>query len=617
MKKYLFLLLTLTFLNITFADITVTVPAVFETDYGYVGTTINIDVKVSNGSGHVFIDTLPVTGMDMQSSARIAAKVAFDVCNRDQENYDVYYIVRSKVPIVGGPSAGGALCVATIAALNNWSINRDVMMTGMIYPDGGIGPVGGILEKLKAAKIAGAKYFLIPYGERYVTVEDPYSKNNNITVDVVEYGKKLGVKVIEIKSIYDAIYYFTNHTLVEGNYSPNPVLEDIYKEKMKNLADEVLKLTKENYNYVNNRLNNDSSVMLNYQMEINLKKRLEESKKDLNVAQRLYSQGYYYAATSKAFGVMINLEVINTTLNYMESTDKRGYLKDYLINIQKDIDDKKEIIKNKSLTKSNFEYILASKSRIYEGEDLMDKAWKEYYNGNFLSAIEYASYGKWRGKSAIWWLKLADEDVPSDEELIDESQFIPLAQKYLDNAEIVVFYSSLVLPDTGLIDDAEDKLDKAREYYEKGEYLLSIAESIDAYVYATTSLNYNNTDMKYLKDMAEKKIYKVMDNYGYLPVSAMGYYEYANSLNDTFSKVLYYEYSAAYSQMDIDILKEIGHRYRRESNTFILQNLSSSTGRIYSEDHHVLYAVAVNIIYLFIGLFCGVLVGYFIRKDNN
>ena len=100
MRKYLILLLIPIFLSTVFGDTTITVPAVSKTDYGYVGTTINIDVKVSNGSGHVFIDTLPVTEMDMQSSARIAAKVAFDVCNKNQKDYDVYYIVRSKVPII-------------------------------------------------------------------------------------------------------------------------------------------------------------------------------------------------------------------------------------------------------------------------------------------------------------------------------------------------------------------------------------------------------------------------------------------------------------------------------------------------------------------------------------
>jgi len=617
MKKYLLFLLISIFLNIAFGDVTITVPAVSKTDYGYVGTTINIDVRVSNGSGHVFIDTLPVTEMDMQSSARIAAKVAFDVCNKNQKDYDVYYIVRSKVPIVGGPSAGGALCVATIAELNNWSINRDVMMTGMIYPDGGIGPVGGILEKLKAAKVAGARYFLIPYGERYVTLEGLSTEGGNTTIDVVEYGKKLGVKVVEVRSIYDAIYYFTNYTLVEENYTSNPILEEAYRRKMKNLADEVLKLTENSYNYVNDRLNNNLNVGLNYQMETNLKKRLKECSNDLKMAKKLYSQGYYYAATSKAFGVMINLETINTTLNYIESTDKRSYLKNYLINIQEDIENKKKIIKNKKLTKNNFEYILASKSRIYESEDLIDKAWKEYYNDNPFSAIEYASYGKWRGKSAIWWLGLSsDEGILPDGEHIDEYQLMPLAQKYLDNAEVVVLYCSMVLPETGLIEDAEEKLDKAKEYYEKGEYLLSITESIDAYVYATTYLNYN-TDTDYLKERAEKRIYKVMGRYRYLPVSAMGYYEYANSFNNTFYKALYYKYSIAYAQMDIDILKEINHNYTGEGNFFILRNLSSSPGTICSVNNHGFYAVVIDIAYLFIGLFCGVLLGYFIGKNNN
>ena len=156
------------------------------------GAPINIDVKVSNGSGHVYMDTMPMTQMDMQGSARIASKVAFDITGKNQNNYDVYYIVRSDVPVIGGPSAGATLCVATIASLNNWSINKNVMMTGMINPDGSVGPVGGILEKIKAAKSMNVDYFLIPHGERYVSA----GIGENDTVDAVEYGKEMGIKVI-------------------------------------------------------------------------------------------------------------------------------------------------------------------------------------------------------------------------------------------------------------------------------------------------------------------------------------------------------------------------------------------------------------------------------------
>ncbi len=46
--------------------------------------------------------------------------------------------------------------------MGGWKVNPKVMMTGMINPDGTIGPVGGILEKASAAASVGAKLFLIP-----------------------------------------------------------------------------------------------------------------------------------------------------------------------------------------------------------------------------------------------------------------------------------------------------------------------------------------------------------------------------------------------------------------------------------------------------------------------
>ena len=632
MKKYLAYILIYTIMiismNTNFAEVSIVAPAVADTDHGYVGTSIDIEVRVSNGSGHVYMDTLPMTELDMQSSARIAAKVAFDICNKNQKNYDVYYIVRSDIPIVGGPSAGGAMCVATVAELNNWSINKNVMMTGMIYPDGGIGPVGGILEKIKAAKESGAKYFLIPYGERYVKVDQ--LKGGNNTVDAIEYGKSLGIKVIEIKSIYDAIYYFTNYKIIENSNTSNPVIMKKYKDDTKSLADEVLSQANHNYDYIENRLYQErSNPYLNYNRELDLIKKLKTSKENINKAEELYANKSYYAATSRAFNAMITLEEINTTLNYLECTDKKGFIKNYLMTAQRDIEDKKKIINNEKLTKSNFEYILASKSRIYEAEDLIDRAWKEYYNDNLLSAIEYGSYGKLRGKSAIWWLKLKDgsnmetgsifnNSLLSINELLEESQLKHLAQKYLDNSEIVVLYTSMVLPNVGITDEANDKLDKARKYYNSGEYLLSIAESIDAYVYATTYLNYN-TDPEYLKEMAKKKI-NMVEEYNYMPISALGYYEYANSFNDTFSKALYYKYSIAYAQMDIDILKELNHNLPRRAdvdftyetkdrvNLFLNDNGYSSPNSSYNK--------IINFAYLVIGLSCGVFLGYFLKENK-
>ena len=132
---------------------------------GEEGVLLGAEVIVTNGTGHVFVDTNPYTQVDLQGSARLAAMVASDVLGIDEKVYDFYYIIDISSPIIGGPSAGGALTVATIAAINKWPLKPDVVMTGMINPDGSIGPVGGIPFKLEAAAAENATLFLIPEGQ--------------------------------------------------------------------------------------------------------------------------------------------------------------------------------------------------------------------------------------------------------------------------------------------------------------------------------------------------------------------------------------------------------------------------------------------------------------------
>lgn len=613
--------------------ISIVAPAVAQTDYGYVGVPVNIDVIVSNGSGHVYMDTMPLTDLDMQGSARIAVKVAFDICGKDADEYDVHYVIRSDVPIIGGPSAGATLCVATIAALNNWSINKNVMMTGMISPDGSIGPVGGIIEKMEAAKGENAEYFLIPSGERYINT-------SNGRIDAVEYGNSLGIKVIEVKSIYDAIYYFTNHKVSEHKYLPNPIVEEEYSKMMEKLSSQVLEKSKTKYATVKQKLETN---YMNYELRQKLEGQLKDAENTMMDSNQLYLNKYYYASTSKSFNALITLERIDATLQYHNGGD----VKEYLLDIQKDLEYKKEYINNQKISKGNIEYIIASKSRIYESDELLDKAWKNYYNGKTQSAIEYGAYAKLRGESAIWWLNLGDNSSmdfqekqenlkTSNANVIDESELKFLAQEYLDNSEIVVIYSSMVLPST-LTMDATKSLEDAKKYYNKKEYLLAISKSIDANVYATTSLDFME-DTDYLKNLARNKI-NMVENYGlnkndkdikYVPVSALGYYEYADSLDDKVSKILYYKYSIAYAQMNVDILKQFGSSSQ-------ISTIEETKGCEYQEDNlkdsqnHIDYngiksleinklGIILNISYLIIGLICGVVVGYAYRtkiSKNN
>ncbi|MGQ0536473.1 MAG: S16 family serine protease, partial [Methanobacteriota archaeon] len=142
-----------------------------------VGATATVSITVAaNGAGHLFMETRPLTQVDMQGSARLAWKVAESVTGIATSGYDVFFVVRSESEIIGGPSAGGAMAVGAVVALWNAAhpedpiaLNRSVVMTGTVNPGGSIGFVGGIPQKAQAARDAGASVFLIPQGQNNYT----------------------------------------------------------------------------------------------------------------------------------------------------------------------------------------------------------------------------------------------------------------------------------------------------------------------------------------------------------------------------------------------------------------------------------------------------------------
>ncbi|MCK4811529.1 MAG: hypothetical protein KAS74_04595, partial [Methanosarcinales archaeon] len=146
--------------NASAAQVSIPLPAVYATSEGEVGVLTNLTVWVTNGTGHVFVDTAPFTQVDMQGSARLSSMVACDITSIDPETRDFFYVLHTDSPVIGGPSAGAAMTVATVAALMNWTIDPGVVMTGMINPDCSIGAVGGISAKLNASAEKGAHTFL-------------------------------------------------------------------------------------------------------------------------------------------------------------------------------------------------------------------------------------------------------------------------------------------------------------------------------------------------------------------------------------------------------------------------------------------------------------------------
>ncbi|MBS44718.1 MAG: signaling protein [Nocardioides sp.] len=67
-------------------------------------------------------------------------------------------------PRIGGPSAGLVFSLAVYDTLTPGSLTggHDVAGTGEIYPDGTVGPIGGIQQKIAGARQDGAELFLVP-----------------------------------------------------------------------------------------------------------------------------------------------------------------------------------------------------------------------------------------------------------------------------------------------------------------------------------------------------------------------------------------------------------------------------------------------------------------------
>lgn len=129
---------------------------------------------------------------------------------------------------IDGPSAGAVQTVAVLSLLLGDTLRTDVAMTGTINPDGTVGPVGGIPEKLSGAAAEGYKRVLIPMGLR-----NSYSQKADAFVDVVALGSELGLEVKEVSTVYEAYTEFTGQQVPRLAPSSNVRLSNVAYDRLK------------------------------------------------------------------------------------------------------------------------------------------------------------------------------------------------------------------------------------------------------------------------------------------------------------------------------------------------------------------------------------------------
>ena len=130
------------------------------------GTTLQIEVNTMPGKG-----VLKLTGQlgdVMKESAHIALSFVrsivadYGVDKKFFEENDIHIHVPEGAVPKDGPSAGITMATAILSAVAKIPVKCSVAMTGEINLRGNVMPIGGLKEKLLAAKNAGIKMVLVP-----------------------------------------------------------------------------------------------------------------------------------------------------------------------------------------------------------------------------------------------------------------------------------------------------------------------------------------------------------------------------------------------------------------------------------------------------------------------
>ena len=130
------------------------------------GDTLQIEVNTMPGEGEILLTGQ--LGDVMKESARAGISYIRSVSKKYKieetffKEHDIHiHIPEGAVP-KDGPSAGITMAVAILSAATGKRVRADVAMTGEITLRGRVLPIGGLKEKLLAAKNAGIKTVIVP-----------------------------------------------------------------------------------------------------------------------------------------------------------------------------------------------------------------------------------------------------------------------------------------------------------------------------------------------------------------------------------------------------------------------------------------------------------------------
>ncbi len=560
------------------------------------GNLAELYLEIRPGSGRVFFQSYPLTKVDTQISTRFAKEFACDFLDYDCSKLDFFYTISSGGSIVGGPSAGAAMTVLTIAMLGNYELNPDVVMTGTISSSGMIGPVGAIKEKIDVAKRSGFKIVLIPkfsvvnlfnsdlnsslnsseLNTSVVNASEP-SINNSIFYYKNSFKKFESdtFKVIQISNINQALYYFLNknfsssqdfqlpdiydltmkrfaNILCNRNIHLYKLLESVYSDKLiYNNSDAVFSFNNLNKgvflknDFFKNTFDNFSvkNILLRVNKSLNLS---SNDYSDLlsyyNSSMRAMRYGKYYSAASFCFASNIIVEKLIFS----------NYSNDMLINELKRVDNIFNKI-NERLESEKIDSIIKLQTKQIVSERLIDALKKRpVVIDGFIKPSEL-SYYKERVFSALVWSNFFN--IKQSSKKISDSTLLDLCKiKIMEAQERVGYIGSFYYN----LSYFNEEIQKAVDLYNNKDYASCIYIASQAKAKIDLLINTLYIDKRDLISFFDEKYSLIKNKIALqlkkdMPIVAISYLQYSESLKDSdlYSALLYLEYASEFANLDM------------------------------------------------------------------
>jgi len=400
-----------------------------ENKEGKFGTVAELQLELRTGKERVYLETFPMTKISTQASLRFAQQIACKELEIDCSNYDFMFTIKALPGIVGGPSAGSAATLLTSAVLLNKTIPSNIAMTGTINSGGTIGPVGGLKYKIDAAAGNKVTIVLLPAGTSEI-------EENNVTIDLIEYGKSKNITVKEVSTIGDLLEDVLG--VKQDSFEEDLVIDERYQNIMRDVS---IDLCQRSEDFLATPIENNLTVAKNFTIR----------------AEKEKEKGNYYAAASYCFRV--NVEFKRAWYKERNFTDEE--LAKRILKVKNDAEAlKKNVSERKINTLTDLQTFMAVIERTEEAIDLLRETVKTLTSNKTVSAGN-VGYAEERVFSAITWSRFfdgKDRNIVINKRALQKSCAIKISE-----ADERYNYVKSIIPDAleatrEAIDDAYSKL---------------------------------------------------------------------------------------------------------------------------------------------------------------